>query len=148
MSGAHETRRRDQIGIYRRKYVAGHVALKQLAARPAGMFADAIWAHIARAPLSPADRELFHLDPARSETAVATPVPACAGDGNRDRDALSPTQPSMCWGCAFCGKLRIWDGGRPDRFDHLGSCGACGSRVAIGPDEQVAVISMIDKHLL
>jgi hypothetical protein len=55
-----ETQRRNRIASYRRKYVAGKVALKQLAMRRSGMFAEALWSHIARFPLSPSDRELFN----------------------------------------------------------------------------------------
>lgn len=59
-----------------------------------------------------------------------------------------PDEPSLSWLCAFCGKLRIYEGGRPGLFDHLDTCGTCGSRIATEPKDKAALIAMIDLHLL
>ncbi|MFZ0425218.1 MAG: hypothetical protein WAL80_20260 [Xanthobacteraceae bacterium] len=78
----HETRRRDLITIYRRKYVAGNAALKQLAARPNGVFADALLWHIEHSTRLSSDRELFHLEPIQIEPAYSAPQAENKEGGN------------------------------------------------------------------
>src|SRR5579862_8597976 len=132
-----ETRRRDRIAISRRQRVVGKVALKQLVLRPSGMFADALKAHITRAPLSPSDRELFHFDPTEAEPAETASMPERHPNSDCSRhSAPDRTEPSLSWPCAFCPKIRIWEGGRPDKFCHLDSCAACGYRVADTSDDK------------
>ena len=120
LEAAKEGRRRDRRAIYRHKYVAGSAALKQFAIRVTGVFPDALRGHITCSTLSPSDRELFNLDPAHNETPDTTSEfeRQRRGNDNRDSDLPSPNQPSLSWLCAFCRKLRSFEGGRPLLFAH------------------------------
>jgi hypothetical protein len=83
-----------------------------------------------------------------------------AGDGGLERSAAvkpevsdlivtDAAEPSYSWLCQFfCGRLRVYEGGRPDLFGHLETCRICGSRVAVETADHTAVAAMIDKHLL
>ena len=64
-----------------------------------------------------------------------------------DRKCCSLNEPSLSWLCAFCGKLRIWEGGRPEIADHCKWCATCGSLVAVDAKDQEAVAKSIDRHL-
>ena len=56
---------------------------------------------------------------------------------------------SLAWDCSFfCGKTRIWEGGRPWQFSHLDTCDKCGSRVAATASDKASIKALIDKHLL
>lgn len=56
---------------------------------------------------------------------------------------------SLSWECPFfCGKIRVWEGGRPWVFSHLDTCERCQSRVAVTPTEKASVKALIDRHLL
>lgn len=61
---------------------------------------------------------------------------------------IGANEPSMSWNCAFCEKLRIYEGGRPFDFGHLDTCTRCESRVAATLADRATVAAMIDKHLL
>jgi hypothetical protein len=63
-------------------------------------------------------------------------------------DQVFPEEPSLSWLCAFCGKTRVYEGGRPLVFGHLDTCATCESRVAVEPADCAAVAAMIDRHLL
>jgi len=65
----------------------------------------------------------------------------------RDREQAPTEQQSLSWDCAFCSKLRIYEGGRPQGFSHLDTC-HCGSRVATTPHDRAAVAALIDQHLV
>jgi hypothetical protein len=58
--------------------------------------------------------------------------------------------PTLSWNCVFanCGKLRIWEGGRPDPFSHLDTCSTCNSRVAVASADREAIRVLIAEHLL
>jgi hypothetical protein len=59
------------------------------------------------------------------------------------------TEPSLSWLCSFldCGKIRIYEGGRPD-FSAFAQCEKCGSRVAVTLEDRASIARMIDLHLL
>jgi hypothetical protein len=144
------TRRRHRIEINRCKHVAGHAALKQFAIRPDGVFAVALWGHIKRSIRSPSDLELFNLGTARNETADVTPgCTSTLPDGSgRHSDLPARQQHSLSWLCAFCGQLKIFEGGRPLELGRLDDCATRGDRIANKLDDQAAVSAMIDQHLL
>jgi len=67
------------------------------------------------------------------------------------RDAVKPNTKSsdeVTWNCAFCGKLRVFEGGRPFSLSHLDTCGICGTRVAVPLDNHVSLRSSIANHLI
>lgn len=58
------------------------------------------------------------------------------------------SEPSLSWHCAFCGHLRIYEGGRPFDFGHLDTCTQCGGRVATKPADREAMATIVDEHLI
>jgi hypothetical protein len=67
-----------------------------------------------------------------------------------EQDSVEPRhdEASLSWDCAFCGRLRVFEGGRPFDFGRLDTCAACGSRIAAKPADRVALAALIDNHLL
>ena len=68
-----------------------------------------------------------------------------------DAAQVQPSAPSLSWLCAFCGRIRIYEGGSPTVFAHLDTCIACENRVAVSAEDrathQAAIEAMIFKHL-
>jgi hypothetical protein len=83
-----------------------------------------------------------HLMPATSPLLVEKDVTPL------HRKPCSASEPSLSWLCAFCGKLRIWDGGRPGISDHCKWCSMCDSSVVFDSKYQEAIIAAIDQNLL
>ena len=145
-----ETRRRDRIAIGRRKYVVGEVALKQFALRPTGVFADALWWHIKRDARSSTDRALFNLAPLPEEDAARSKFEDKDPRDDNGHHLGLPRhgQPALSWVCAFCQRLRIFEGGHAGAFGHLDTCVSCGSRVAAAAVDQASVTHITGEHLL
>jgi hypothetical protein len=75
------------------------------------------------------------------------PLPVEKDVTRLNRKCCSANEPSLGWLCAFCGMLRIWEGGRPKIADHCEWCAICGSLVVGAPKDQEAVAKLIDRHL-
>jgi hypothetical protein len=56
-------------------------------------------------------------------TAVAANSPQSPPPGDR------PPCQSLSWLCAFCGRVRIFEGGRPLKVAYLDTCATCGSLI-------------------
>ncbi len=73
--------------------------------------------------------------PTRIDLHAATPVAAPA-------DGLEPPfadPAALAWLCPSCGKLRVFEGGRPLGGGDPDDCWKCGSRLAVAPELQPAV---------
>ena len=61
----------------------------------------------------------------------------------QEHSASTDSKSSFAAQCLFCTSLRIFEGGGHLELPPLGDCAACGSRVAIEPDEQAAVLAIL-----
>ncbi len=63
-------------------------------------------------------------------TAAPTELPA---------DDLAAGEATLAWLCPVCGKLRVFEGGRPTGLGHQDECEECGCRLAVASEVRAAV---------
>jgi predicted RNA-binding Zn-ribbon protein involved in translation (DUF1610 family) len=62
--------------------------------------------------------------PIRIDLTAATPTEVPADD-------LATGEATLAWLCPVCGKLRVFEGGRPSGLGHQDECEECGCRLAV-----------------
>ena len=60
----------------------------------------------------------------RIDLTAATPTEVPADD-------LAAGEATLAWLCPVCGKLRVFEGGRPTGLGHQDECEECGCRLAV-----------------
>ena len=68
----------------------------------------------------------------RIDLTAATPTEVPADD-------LAAGEATLAWLCPVCGKLRVFEGGRPTGLGHQDECEECGCRLAVASEVPAAV---------
>jgi len=74
------------------------------------------------------------------DSRVVVPTKAAPDSLSRPiKEPLTADEPALTWVCAFCGRLRVFEGKYPFGLSHQDYCDACGSPLAVSPVDRALV---------